>query len=472
MSFLAKILTKSISKIVEATSKFELAVDDLIDKFKDSCPPKDELMQIVQQKNQIQLALQSILAGFNTVQQTVNVTETLVTTVSTSVKIIKAIPFPTSVPPGVGIPINVITILADSLDKLGDLLKGAKGALKVVPSAAKTITSAAETVLTKLQALDVVLNKCIEELAEGLTDQETNELLNEIGNVAATAGDNSSIGLNIANEEDLLNRLQPGSNNPFKYRKPGFRNKDWLLTIEYNEENDLPFPQRRIRAENLNQFEGNIYRGVVVYNIYGKKYSYSTSVEVLVDEVKFVIEQLDTNWYKNNNPDFNTSGQFNTQTQQIDRPSTGTPTVPREPIKFNMNPLFNNGKESKRINLPTNINGLNNILNGRVITTRPSQSIEINVDTGFNVGRLAGLDPFVKLKFTPDILKSINPSQNPDFRVRTLSVTDEREYTRKFTYNEPGEYTFKLEVVEQFDVLPTNNPELKAEAWVELFKND
>ena len=263
MSFLAKILTKSISKIVEATSKFELAVDDLIDKFKDSCPPKDELMQIVQQKNQIQLALQSILAGFNTVQQTVNVTETLVTTVSTSVKIIKAIPFPTSVPPGVGIPINVITILADSLDKLGDLLKGAKGALKVVPSAAKTITSAAETVLTKLQALDVVLNKCIEELAEGLTDQETNELLNEIGNVAATAGDNSSIGLNIASEEDLLNRLQPGSNNPFKYRKPGFRNKDWLLTIEYNEENDLPFPQRRIRAENLNQFEGNIYRGVV-----------------------------------------------------------------------------------------------------------------------------------------------------------------------------------------------------------------
>ena len=68
--------------------------------------------------------------------------------------------------------------------------------------------------------------------------------------------------------------------------------------------------------------------------------------------------------------------------------------------------------------------------------------------------------------------KSINPSQNPDFRVRTLSVTDEREYTRKFTYNEPGEYTFKLEVVEQFDVLPTNNPELKAEAWVELFEND
>ena len=125
MSFLSKILTKSISKIVQATAKFELAVDDLIDKFKDSCPPKSDLMKIVQQKNQIQTALQAILAGFNTVQTTVNVTEGVVTSVSAAVKVIKAIPVPTAVG-FVGIPISVITILADSLDKLGDILKGAK----------------------------------------------------------------------------------------------------------------------------------------------------------------------------------------------------------------------------------------------------------------------------------------------------------------------------------------------------------
>ncbi len=472
MSVLSKLLVKSTTRVIKNTAKFELAVDDLIEKFNLSCPPKDQLLKIVEQKNQIQSALQNVLGEFSKVDKTVKTTETIVTTVEAAVRVIKAIPVPTSVPPGIGIPINVITLLADSLDTLGDLVKGAKGSLKIVPTVSKSVTESAQIILDKLTELDGKLNICIEELAEGMNDQEKSELLNEIGNVAAASGLSTNVNLNVANEEELVKRLQPGATNRFLYQKTGFPNPDWLLTIEYNNKNEFTFPQRRIRAENINKFDGNPYKGVVVYNIYGKKYSYSTSVEVLVDEVKFVIEQLDTNWYKNNNPDFNTSGQFNTQTQQVDRPSTSTPTAPREPIKFNMNPLFNNGKESKRINLPTNINGLNNILNGRVITTRPSQSIEINVDTGFNVGRLAGLDPFVKLKFTPDILKSINPSQNPDFRVRTLSVTDEREYTRKFTYNEPGEYTFKLEVVEQFDVLPTNNPELKAEAWVKLFEND
>tara|TARA_Y100000004_G_scaffold33781_1_gene35998 strand:- start:13633 stop:15051 length:1419 start_codon:yes stop_codon:yes gene_type:complete len=472
MSVLSKLLVKSTTRVIKNTAKFELAVDDLIEKFNLSCPPKDQLLKIVEQKNQIQSALQNVLGEFSKVDKTVKTTETIVTTVEAAVRVIKAIPVPTSVPPGVGIPINVITLLADSLDTLGDLVKGAKGSLKIVPTVSKSVTESAQIILDKLTELDGKLNICIEELAEGMNDQEKSELLNEIGNVAAASGLSTNVNLNVANEEELVKRLQPGATDRFLYQKTGFPNPDWLLTIEYNNKNEFTFPQRRIRAENINKFDGNPYKGVVVYNIYGKKYSYSTSVEVLVDEVKFVIEQLDTDWYKNNNPEFNTSGQFNTQTQQIDRPSTGTPTAPREPIKFNMNPLFNNGKESKRINLPTNINGLNNILNGRVITTRPSQSIEINVDTGFNVGRLTGLDPFVKLKFTPDILKSINPSQNPDFRVRTLSVTDEREYTRKFTYNEPGEYTFKLEVVEQFDVLPTNNPELKAEAWVELFEND
>ena len=44
MSFLSKLLVKSITKTIKSTAKFELAVDDLIEKFKDSCPPKSELI--------------------------------------------------------------------------------------------------------------------------------------------------------------------------------------------------------------------------------------------------------------------------------------------------------------------------------------------------------------------------------------------------------------------------------------------
>ena len=59
MSALGKLLVKSTTRVIKNTAKFELAVDDLIDKFKDSCPPKSDLMKIVQQKNQIQTAQNS-----------------------------------------------------------------------------------------------------------------------------------------------------------------------------------------------------------------------------------------------------------------------------------------------------------------------------------------------------------------------------------------------------------------------------
>lgn len=532
MSALGKLLVKSTTRVIKNTAKFELAVDDLIEKFKEACPPKDQLLKIVEQKNQIQSALQNVLGEFSRVDATVKTTERIVTTVGTAVRVIKSIPVPTSVPPGVGIPINVITLLADSLDTLGDLVKGAKGSLKVVPTVSKAVTESAQTILDKLSELDEKLNVCIEELLNDLewkSDQvyitgdhvtfqgnyyasTINDnlnippipedvppswtlsdeasalawLVNTIGNVAAASGLSTNVNLNIANEEELIKRLQPGANPRFLYQKTGFPNPDWLLTLEYNDRNELTFPQRRIRAENINQFDGNPYKGIVVYNIYGKKYSYSTSVEVLVDEVKFVIEQLDTNWYKNNNPDFNTSGEFNTQTQQVDRPSTNTTdttsttsttSTPSVPIRFNMDNLKNNGTETRRMSLlsatagASNYGNLLSFINGRVITTQPSQSIEINVDTGVEWPRNLK-DPFVKLEFTPDLLKSINPNQNPDFRIKTLSITNERDYTRKFTYNEPGEYTFKLKVLYQQDIRPFTSANSRAEAFIKLYEND
>ena len=302
MSFLAKILTKTITKVIKNLTNFEVAIDSLIDRFKEACPPKDELLQIVKQKNQIQGALESVVGAFTTVEATAETTNTIVTTVETAVKVIKSIPVPTSFPPGAGIPINVITILADSLDTLGDLLKGAKGALKVVPSAGKTITDAAQIIIKKLQLLDGVLNVCIEELAEGMNQAEKNELINEIGNVAALAGNFENIELNAANEANLLSQLSPNSTDPFLYQKQPtiwvpvdpngdyengdidpssgqqiiknesgkfgyYAGFDWRLTIEYNDNNPMSFPQRRIRATNINDSFYNIYKGVSIFKI-------------------------------------------------------------------------------------------------------------------------------------------------------------------------------------------------------------
>jgi len=526
MSALGKLLVKSTTRAIKNTAKFELAVDNLIEKFSEACPPKNQLLQIVKQKNQIQSALQNVLGEFSRVNSVVDTTKTIVTTVGTAVKVIKAIPLPTSVPPGVGIPVNVITLLADSLDTLGDLVKGAKASLKIVPPVAKTITSSAEVVLTKLSSLDGVLNVCIEALLDNLEWKDNveynignhvtyqgnyyasqiepnlnippipetvpiswtlsdaasalNELMNEIGNVAASSGASVDTGLNEADDKLLLDRLDPNSNDPLFYKKSGFPYKDWKLTIEYNPNNDFTFPQRRIRAENVNKYDGNPFKGITVYNIYGKKYSYSTSVAVLIDEVKFVIEQLDTNWYKQNNPEYNSSGTFdlnanfefnyqgigeNTLGENISSNSTSNtaplpPPAPLVPIQFIAENLEENGTETKKIILPTNINnGVLNAIAGKVVTTNPSQSIEIVVDTGTNFSFGSGNQnqpAEARVEFTPDILKSLNNYTYPDLAITYATAYDE-EYVRRFTYNEPGEYTFKLRVLHQYSINTTAN---------------
>jgi hypothetical protein len=56
-TFLSKIIVRSITKVVRSTAKFDIAIDNIMDKFKDSCPPREELLKIIRQKNQIQTSL-------------------------------------------------------------------------------------------------------------------------------------------------------------------------------------------------------------------------------------------------------------------------------------------------------------------------------------------------------------------------------------------------------------------------------
>tara|TARA_R110000822_G_scaffold51167_2_gene133129 strand:+ start:912 stop:2480 length:1569 start_codon:yes stop_codon:yes gene_type:complete len=295
MSYLTKLITKKISEVIKNTATMEIIIQSLIDEFKDQCPPKPELLLIVKQKNQIQSGLEQVVAAFEPVNTIAETTETLVTTVSSAIKVIKSIPVPVAVM-GVGIPINAITILADSLDILGDLLKSAKGSVSLVPGATKIISSSATSVISQLTKLDVLFNKCIEELIieEGLDQQGINDLALEINNIAATSGNFANDNLNSSIDEELLGRLSPNSLNPYLY-------KDFTFEIQYElnvqGENIYSFPRRRIRVSNNVDTSNNIYFGVALFNIVGGKYSGSSSVEVLINEAKFRIDSLDYNYY-------------------------------------------------------------------------------------------------------------------------------------------------------------------------------
>lgn len=531
MSFLTKILTKSITKVIKDLTKFEIVIDDLIDKFKESCPPKDELLKIVQQKNQIQSALSTVTESFNTVESTAQTTETLVTSVSTAVNVIKLIPIPTSVPPGVGIPINVITILADSLDTLGKVLDGAKGAISVVPKATDTIGDAAFAILSKLEQLDGVLNKCIEELAEGLNQNEKNDLINEIGNVAATSGTFTNIDLNLLNEDELLSRLDPNSDNPFRYtRRPTifipfedqsvtdveggrdgldsgtvtvngkrgyYAGNDWLLTIEYNANNEFSFPQRRIKAINDNFDKNNIFKGAVKYNQEFGVYSYSTSVKVLVDEMKFVIDNLNTGWWRNKlRKEQMTEVQINQGLSGIGSSattgggtsqggsssntggSTSTSSSP-PPTPIRITPTSGQTYAfATEIELPLPTGGnntFNKLRTVEITTTVPSQSVKLIIDTGgeevYNTGAGefgGGFGGFgTQGEFGSYIQGEVTVKTNTALGTinnRVQSTTADRESREKiFTYDNIGTYTFRYEVTDIQDIIVGMGGSIKLE---------
>ena len=273
-AFLSKIIVKSITKVVKNTAKFDLAVDDLIDQFKDTCPPKDDLLRIVKQKNQIQTGLNSIVGVLTTLESTASSAENLLVGIKAAIQVIKVLPIPT----GFGLPVGIITTFADALDTLGDVVKGGKGAIKIIPQALDTIIKSAQNVIQKLNTLDSAVNKCVEELSEGMTQGEKNELINEINASAGAAGDFSDELINSSTEEVLLERLNPNSNNPLEYK--GFK-----LEIDYNANNEFSFSSRRIIGRNAEV-------GMIVYNLADAGYSYSTSVKVLVDEIKFRIDLI------------------------------------------------------------------------------------------------------------------------------------------------------------------------------------
>lgn len=344
MSFLNKLIAKKVNGVIKNVTKMDIVIDSLKDKFKDQCPPKAELLAIVKQKNQIQSGLQQVVSVFEPINTTAQTVDGIVTAVSLAVKVIKAIPIPTSFPPGVGIPINVITILSDSLDQLDKLLSAAKLATATVPPVTKVITDAALATIAKLQQLDILFSTCLD---ESLNDEnmewdpeynytsndsciykgnpyasEINNNLNipptpatvpgswqlttmvsirenlalEINNVAATSGDFDDLTANSTIENDLLDRLSPngtssrGGTNPYIYK--GFK-----FIIQYEAENEFSFPSRRIRAENINTSSENVYKGVVLFNLIGGRYSFSASVQVLINEAKFRIDNLNYNFY-------------------------------------------------------------------------------------------------------------------------------------------------------------------------------
>lgn len=254
---------------------------------------------IIQQKNSLQGALGTITQPLNTLENTTNTIQGVTTGLKTAVKVIKAIPIPTSVPPGVGIPVNVITKFSDSLDNLRIVINKFEGPLKVIPSSTTQINNILIPIVGKLQEFDTLFEKILNIIAfirlllkyPNITQSDIGQIQQDMSislqqSLSLSGISTSNNLLNVVGDKDLLDQLDPNSNNPLFYK--GFR-----LTIEFDSSNTFKFPARRIKAENpsgTKLYSTPPDQGSGEVNT-SSTYSFSSSTNVLIAEVKFNIDQ-------------------------------------------------------------------------------------------------------------------------------------------------------------------------------------
>lgn len=162
---LEKVMVSMLSGVVKSSLKLDESLDNFTEKASSRDTSLGELGGVVQAYNAMKdtsTQIQTVIEPLSTFETSM---ETIVTTVETAQNVIKAIPLPTSTPPGTGIPVNVLTIYSDVLDKLMILLKKGKNLGEGMGEVLGIIGGYFNTTNGKVRKLNSSINTKLDRLA-------------------------------------------------------------------------------------------------------------------------------------------------------------------------------------------------------------------------------------------------------------------------------------------------------------------
>ena len=271
---------------------------------------KTKLSNVIENTNRLKSAMIDLQVPLQTISSTAQSLEGVVNSVDNAIKVIKAIPIPTAFgAPAVALPVKVLTILSSSLIRLDKVVETGKGTISFVGPMVKDVSGTLNTTIHAVGSLEsaiqpalslLTLVQSVLELGPScpiVTQADINDVNNKVAGTLNEAllssGDNSLSLINILDEETLIASF------PFDY-------KGFLLELVNNPNLDFPFPSRKIRATrdfslNPEDNQGSIFvrtkfntplGEVILYNDPGgqARYSFSTSVSILVKEMKFKLD--------------------------------------------------------------------------------------------------------------------------------------------------------------------------------------
>jgi hypothetical protein len=267
---LGGIILSVVKQIILNLNLQEKAIQRIIEELQDRCPSEEKLQELITFKNKVKNALTEINTTLDSANQ-VGVTLNIVLGVlQTLVTVIRNLPLPTSVPPGVGIPLNVINKITDIINITDKSIDQGKAIVDGLSGALGTVQGIIQSLIENLDLLDQAIAFCASKLAaeQATTPEEAQEII---------AG--------FLNNIKSLNETPESDNS-----NPNTLKEDIQLPVEYNgfsiniENAPLTdvlqnIPRRRAVATSITN------SGVVIIG----DYSFSSSVQVLIDTMKFAI---------------------------------------------------------------------------------------------------------------------------------------------------------------------------------------
>lgn len=235
---------------------------EALSKFANECPNAKEIQKIVKAKNNLTKGVTSLQKRAQQYRGSAGRLVQLANTVKIAITIIKQIPTPTAIIPGqvggLGIPISVLNRYSDKLVQLDKLVDKYTNEGNAILSTVDSVLPAIDNIKNRLDSIDIAVQQCA-------TDSATTA---DLAAILATAQPKGNTGTEGTPVDPLTGQPDP------KYTYKGY-----TLLIIQDPNSPAIAPRRYAVAKDR--------RGIIVLK--GQP-SFSSSTDVLLDEIKFRID--------------------------------------------------------------------------------------------------------------------------------------------------------------------------------------
>jgi len=233
----------------------------ILNKFSSKCPDTKELEKIIKTRNTLLKHLSSFenrVSKFSTIATQLT---TIASIIKIAIQVITSLPIPTSVPPGVGIPVNILTKFSNALVRLNKTLDKLLGEAIAITAIVSSISPIIGSLRARLDSIDIAIQQC--SLGK---PADLNQILTSTQPPTNTGSEGTP--------RDAQGNIDPN----YIYTNPA-TGKTYTLSIQQDADSPKIAPKRYAIATDK--------RGIVALK--GPS-SFSSSTQVLLDEIKFKID--------------------------------------------------------------------------------------------------------------------------------------------------------------------------------------